>query len=285
MASQKKTSRGFFARLRALRKAIAEGIKPLTAIREFFSDIQSVLASITILILAVIVLVLVLSKSCAPAGDTTATVTDSVTDTTASSPPPIKPPDEPSEKLDGESEVTPVEGHDTHGRSAKFDVFVWDQRFNWVIRENASVELGGHSVVFSAHLAKPGIQERMRKVQALIAVGSASQEIETLELEEQRSDDRADRLAAWLEEAINKPTFTLSLGRYQGSKSDGASNTTRQRPIAVVGISACSDGVVITEALADALYRKDRAFPFDSQKYRRFELRPTALTCEGGVVR
>jgi hypothetical protein len=282
MTSPKKTRNGFWAALHALRKAIAEGIRPMTAIREFLSNVQGLIAAITILILTVTVLVLVVSKSCTPAADTTVTDTTATTTTVLDTGGPAT---GPSERLDGESQVTPVEGHDAHGRSARFDVFVWDQRFNWEIGQNASVELGGHPIPFGDHLAKPAIQDRMRKAQALIAVGSASQEIQTLDLEERRSDERADRLATWLEETINKPTFTLSLGRYQGSKEDGVPNTTRQRPIAIVGISACSDGVVMAEALADALYRKDRAFPFDSQKYRRFELRPATITCDRGIVR
>jgi len=168
-----------------------------------------------------------------------------------------------------------------------FDVVVWDPRFNWHLGDNATVELGGHVVEFPEHLAKPAIQARMNGAQALIAVGSASQEIQTLELEERRSDDRANRLATWLEESINKPTYTLSLGRYQASPEEKASRpiTTRQRPIAIVGIKGCQDGVILAEALADALYAKDKRFPFDSHKYARFDLQPQKLTCLNGQIR
>lgn len=260
-----------------------DALKRLSGVGEWISDLKGLIVSVTMLLLVVVILLLIL-RDCGGQSP--------------GQPPPEQPPPHGTDKtdtenhgkkesLDGESTVTPVTGRDNNGRLAEFDIYVWDQRFNWVLGENAQVELGGHVMPFREHLERPAIQRRMQRAQALIAVGSASQEYLTLEREEKRADDRARQLATWIEESITKPTYTLSVGRYKASDSEMRTrrDTERQRPIAIIGIVSCTDGLIFGEALRDALYKEHLEFPFSSQKYPRFDLTPQTLQCIGGRAR
>ena len=184
-----------------------------------------------------------------------------------------------SRRLADRSAVFPIFGTDTSGRTAAFDVVVFDRHYTWV--RGATDALALNSVPISrANLRQGVLDGPVREVLAAglgaIAVGVASQEGATA-VETERARDRAVQAARWLREVagLTVPLYTLNLGKFLGSddRFDEAA-TSWQRPFIVIAIRTADRGVRLQEALADAM--RDKSNLASAEAYSSFELRPVA---------
>ncbi len=157
--------------------------------------------------------------------------------------------------------VFPIEGTDSAGRRALFDVVVLTKNYGWV--KGSTTELERDTTRLSPEdiqneVLAPQLREGLGGSRELIAVGLASQEGE-IDKEIQRGGLRASRIAEWIKSAVdvNIPMWTLNLGRYVEPCAECEdADTSWQRPFIVIAVREADPGTNIGEALNVAMSDK-----------------------------
>lgn len=158
--------------------------------------------------------------------------------------------------------VFPIEGWDTSGRRALFDVVVLTKNYGWVLGSTSELERGSDKLdarAIEEEVLAPQLREGLGSARELIAVGVASQEGE-IEREIQRGGLRAARIAQWVRGALGEsiPMWTLNLGRYlEPCTTCEDAETSWQRPFVVIAVREADSGVAIGEALRNAMSDKE----------------------------
>lgn len=163
-----------------------------------------------------------------------------------------------AERLSPATHAYVIQGVDSAGRRADFDLIVADKAFTW---ERGSAErlarnnqpLTGDDV--QSIILDPLVRARLKSAKQLIAVGTASEEGDPTQ-ETHRAGRRAEQTARWLSAAADKqmPLWTLNLGQYQHPcEACDTNETSWQRPFLVIAVQQAAWGTDLAEALADAL--------------------------------
>ncbi len=157
--------------------------------------------------------------------------------------------------------VFPIDGTDSAGRHATFDVVVLTKDYGWVKGSTTELERGDRRLTaedIETDVLAPQLREGLGSARQLIAVGLASQEGE-LENEIQRGGLRAKRIAEWVSPSVDSatPVWTLNLGRYLEPCSDcETADTSWQRPFIVIAVRDFDPGTNVGEALNSAMSDK-----------------------------
>jgi hypothetical protein len=180
----------------------------------------------------------------------------------------------------GSSVIFPIEGRDAAQKRAAFDVAVLPTDLTWAHKSSSAVTQGGAAIAAEEtanRVFTPELRDGLNRSSEVIAVGLASQEGQVTE-EAERARQRSLTAANWLASAVppEKAIWTLNLGQFKGSckAAEGATGTSWQRPLIIVGIREQEEGVDITEAFADAISGKsnlpsrDCYTNFDLSKFR-----------------
>jgi hypothetical protein len=190
-----------------------------------------------------------------------------VVETVAATPSPPPAPNEPAVQTVateswGSSLIFPIEGRDTAGRQAAFDIAVLPSDLTWARKSASDLEQSGGVIAqgdVPARVFSPELRAGLERSQAYMAVGLASQEGRQQE-ETERAARRSETAAGWLASVVaaERPIFTLNLGQFKGGcKVEGAiSGTAWQRPVIVVGIRPADAEVKLDEAFANAMSGK-----------------------------
>ena len=173
-----------------------------------------------------------------------------------------------------------IEGHDSYGRSATFDVVVARNRYLWVRGSSDELERDGR-VISGAEVTSSVLDAEVRDglsgAREIIAVGTASEEGNAA-AETARAGRRAVSTAAFVSQALDDPSipiWTLNLGQFrEGGASRGRDTTDWQRPFMVIAVKDVQEGTILAEALADAMNGQDR-LPKPAN-YSAFELQAIA---------
>ena len=177
----------------------------------------------------------------------------------------------------GGSVVFPIEGRDAARKRAAFDVAVLPTDLAWA-RKSSTVVTQGDAEIPEQETADrvftPELRDGLQRSTQVIAVGLASQEGQ-VEEETERARQRAATAAGWLAAAVpaEKGIWTLNLGQFKGTCKaavEGATGTSWQRPLIIVGIREQEDGVNLIEAFADAISGKSNLPSRDC--YTNFDL-------------
>ncbi|MEQ1653634.1 MAG: hypothetical protein ABL897_14190 [Hyphomicrobium sp.] len=156
----------------------------------------------------------------------------------------------------------PIEGTDSAGRSALFDVVVLTKDYGWIKGSTTELERGETKLSgedIENEVLAPQLREGLGSARELIAVGLASVE-GNIENEIQRGGLRANRIAEWVRGAVDPsiPMSTLNLGRYLEPCSDcETEDTSWQRPFIVIAVKQADTGTNIGEALQNAMSDKE----------------------------
>ncbi len=163
-----------------------------------------------------------------------------------------------AERLSPTTHAYVIQGIDTEGRRADFDLIVADKTFTWdrgsterLTRDNTPLMADEVTSV----ILDPLVRARLKSAKHLIAVGAASEEGDATQ-EKHRAGRRAERTAQWLASVADKdiPLWTLNLGQYQHPcEACDTTETSWQRPFLVIAVQRAAWGTDIAEALADAL--------------------------------
>lgn len=180
----------------------------------------------------------------------------------------------------GSSVIFPIEGEDSQGRSAAFDVAVLPTNLTWAHQSTTTLTQAGVPIPneeVSERLLTPELRAGLARSNEIIAVGLASQEGQR-DTETRRARARARSAAAWLATSLDEKVgiWTLNLGQFQGDcqAASNVADTGWQRPVVVVGIRAQEPNVILTEAFADAISGKsnlpsrDCYSSFDLERFR-----------------
>ncbi len=163
-----------------------------------------------------------------------------------------------AERLSPSTQAYVLEGTDSQGRRADFDLIVANKDFTWergsterLTREGALMSRGDIDKVLLDEL----VRARLKQAKQLIAVGTASQEGDP-QAEVFRAAKRAEKIAEWIVPLAEKetPIWTLNLGQYkEPCETCDTAATNWQRPFLLIAVRRAAWGVDLGEALNDAL--------------------------------
>ncbi|MBD2163375.1 serine/threonine protein kinase [Calothrix membranacea FACHB-236] len=167
-----------------------------------------------------------------------------------------------------------VEGKDSQGRVAEFNIAVLSVEYKWLLGSNFQIKNNDSIIsleVLKLNLEQEGIQKIMENPTEIISVGTASCEGDVA-TEQSRALERSKQiqlLAKKLFSGTVKNYRLLNLGQFQRSDCQASQDSTAyQRSIIIIGVKQKSDGVILDEALRDRLEKK----PFADFKLEDYSL-------------
>ncbi len=163
----------------------------------------------------------------------------------------------------GSSVIFPIEGKDSAGKHAAFNVAVLPKDLNWVSKSSMQLSQNGETIPddqLNARLFSPELRDGLSQSKQVLAIGLASQEGQ-VEEETARAGNRAQTAAKWLSEVVPPETavWMLNLGQFKKSGCPAQTETTDtswQRPVILVGVKSQDEGVDLVQAFADAISGK-----------------------------
>lgn len=151
-------------------------------------------------------------------------------------------------------DVTVRNVKDDEGRKATFRIMLFSDEFRWRINSFDSVESGGKRPQFT-----PEMKAVLNTAVEIIAVGASSEEIppgvsfpEGRAREEKRAGRRADQIAVWIREALNRPVPVrkLNVGHHAPTGTD---ETSDQRRVVIILVLAQDEDTNIDQSLRSAM--------------------------------
>lgn len=151
-------------------------------------------------------------------------------------------------------DVTVRNVKDDEGRAATFRILLFSDEFRWRINSFDAVEAGGKRPEFT-----PEMKAVLNSAVEIIAVGASSEEIppgisfpEGRAKEERRAGRRADQIAVWIREALNKPipVRKLNVGHHTRTGTD---ETSDQRRVVIILVLAQDEDANLDQSLRSAM--------------------------------
>ncbi len=169
-----------------------------------------------------------------------------------------------------------VEGKDSQGKTAEFNVAVLSREYKWELGSSSQVNYNSRLIPvesLQSNLTEEGIQKIMNNPSEIISVGTASCE-GTPATEEARAFSRAEQI-----QLLGKKLFRdvgsvknyrlLNLGQFRGENCQANKDQTAyQRSIIIIGVGKQTDGVILDEALRSRLEAK----PFGDFQIKDYSL-------------
>ncbi|MCP2732406.1 protein kinase domain-containing protein, partial [Limnofasciculus baicalensis] len=157
-----------------------------------------------------------------------------------------------------------VEGKDSQGKTAEFNIAVLSREYKWQLGSSSQVNYGGKLIPvesLQSNLTEEGIQKIMNNPSEIISVGTASCEGSPA-TEEARAFGRSEQI-----QLLGKKLFRdvgsvknyrlLNLGQFRGKNCQtNQDETAYQRSIILIGVGKKTDGVILDEALRSRLEAK-----------------------------
>lgn len=143
---------------------------------------------------------------------------------------------------------------DDDGRKATFRIMLFSDEFRWRINSFDQVEAGGKRPQFT-----PEMKAVLNSAVEIIAVGASSEEIPPgmsfpagRAQEERRAARRAEKIAVWIREALNRPipVRKLNVGHHAPS---GSGDTSDQRRVVIILVLDQEEDVNIDQSLRSAM--------------------------------
>lgn len=151
-------------------------------------------------------------------------------------------------------EVIVRNSKDDDGRRASFRIMLFSDEFRWRINSFDQLEQGGRRPQFT-----PEMKAVLNSAKEIITVGASSEEIppgvafsEGRVREEKRAARRAEKIAVWVREAINRPipVRKLNVGHHAPTGTD---DTSEQRRVVIILVLDQDEGANIDQALRSAM--------------------------------
>jgi len=151
-------------------------------------------------------------------------------------------------------DVTVRNVKDDEGRAATFRIMLFSDEFRWRINSFDAVEAGGKRPEFT-----PEMKAVLNSAVEIIAVGASSEEIppgisfpEGRAKEERRAGRRADQIAVWIRETLNKPipVRKLNVGHHTRTGTD---ETSDQRRVVIILVLAQDEDANLDQSLRSAM--------------------------------
>ncbi len=143
---------------------------------------------------------------------------------------------------------------DDQGRRATFRILLFSDEFRWRINSYDSLEQGGKRPQFTTEM-----KAVLNSASEIIAVGASSEELppgasfpQGRAQEERRAARRAERIAVWVREALNRPipVRKLNVGHHAPTGSD---DTSDQRRMVIILVLDQDENTNIDQSLRSAM--------------------------------
>ena len=143
---------------------------------------------------------------------------------------------------------------DDEGRRATFRILLFTDEFRWRINSYDSLEQGGKRPQFTTEM-----KAVLNSATEIIAVGASSEEVppgtsfpEGRVQEERRAARRAERIAVWVRQALNRPipVRKLNVGHHAPTGSD---DTSDQRRMVIILVLDQDENANIDQSLKSAM--------------------------------
>jgi hypothetical protein len=143
---------------------------------------------------------------------------------------------------------------DDEGRRATFRILLFTDEFRWQINSYDSLEQGGKRPQFTTEM-----KAVLNSATEIIAVGASSEEVppgtsfpEGRVQEERRAARRAERIAVWVRQALNRPipVRKLNVGHHAPTGSD---DTSDQRRMVIILVLDQDENANIDQSLKSAM--------------------------------
>ena len=151
-------------------------------------------------------------------------------------------------------DVTVRNVKDDEGRKATFRIMLFSDEFRWRINSFDAVESGGTRPQFT-----PEMKAVLNSAKEIITVGASSEEIPSgisfpqgRAAEERRAARRADKIALWVREALNRPipVRKLNVGHHAPTGTD---ETSDQRRVVIILVLEQDEETNIDQSLRSAM--------------------------------
>ena len=169
-----------------------------------------------------------------------------------------------------------VEGTDSQGRTAEFNIAVLSVEYKWKIGSSYQIKYNDQVInldSLQSNLEQEGIRRIMENPSEIISVGTASCE-GSPELEERRALERSKQIQLLVKKLFRDvPSVQgyrlLNLGQFRGGGcQQNQDETSYQRSIIIIGVRKQTEGVILDEALRSRLEKK----PFGDFKLEDYSL-------------
>ena len=143
---------------------------------------------------------------------------------------------------------------DDEGRRTTFRILLFTDEFRWRINSYDSLEQGGKRPQFTTEM-----KAVLNSATEIIAVGASSEEVppgtsfpEGRVQEERRAARRAERIAVWVRQALNRPipVRKLNVGHHAPTGSD---DTSDQRRMVIILVLDQDENANIDQSLKSAM--------------------------------
>ena len=143
---------------------------------------------------------------------------------------------------------------DDEGRRATFRILLFTDEFRWRINSYDSLEQGGRRPQFTTEM-----KAVLNSAREIIAVGASSEEVppgasfpQGRAQEERRAARRAERIAVWVREALNRPipVRKLNVGHHAPT---GSEDTSDQRRMVIILVLDQDENTNIDQSLKSAM--------------------------------
>jgi hypothetical protein len=171
-------------------------------------------------------------------------------------------------------DVTVRNVKDDEGRAATFRIMLFSDEFRWRINSFDEVEAEGGK--------RPQFTDEMKAVlnsaSEIIAVGASSEEIPPgtsfaagRAQEERRASRRADKIALWIREALNRPipVRKLNVGHHAPTGSD---DTSDQRRVVIILVLDHDEDANIDQSLRSAMAQQSVRAPIFESLLTKYSL-------------
>jgi hypothetical protein len=151
-------------------------------------------------------------------------------------------------------DVTVRNVKDDEGRKATFRIMLFSDEFRWRINSFDAVETGGARPQFTSEM-----KAVLNSAREVIVVGASSEEIppgtsfpEGRAQEEKRAARRAEKIAVWVREALNRPipVRKLNVGHHAPTGTD---ETSDQRRVVIILVLDQDEDINIDQSLRSAM--------------------------------
>ena len=162
---------------------------------------------------------------------------------------------------------------DDEGKNTSFRILLFTDEFRWRINSFDAIEKDGE---------RPHFTEEMKKVlnsaREIITVGASSEEIPSgtslsdgRQQEERRAARRAEKIAVWVREAINRPipVRKLNVGHHRPT---GTGDTSDQRRVVIILVLDQDDGANIDQSLRHAMAGEASRAPIFASLLTKYSL-------------
>jgi len=164
---------------------------------------------------------------------------------------------------------------DANGNPLKMSMYIAAKELSWKFESTEFIKYQKRAININRYFRSDDFISMIKKSESFVCVGTASEEGYRI-IEEGRAMERADQLAAWVQN--NNPdmeeVYTLNLGQFYGENdkfNPDVSLTEYQRRVILISITPKSSNILLEQALIKTLSTL-KSLPVHPDDYSRFSL-------------